>query len=130
MRRKRLRWQRTSAKTTQRSWTIPARNTVIPDKLSDCQKSPPQEFSPKAKINFKYFFGGMYAEKVLCGPNSARSPFSKKWRSHFFDTQKLFLCFPLILGPSPVLRGRGAGPAPKLPVFKAFYPITSKIINV
>ena len=30
----------------------------------------------------------MYVEKVLCGPNSARSPFSKKWRSHFFDTQK------------------------------------------
>ncbi len=54
----------------------------------DCQKSPPQEFSPKAKINFNHFFGGVYVEKVLCGPNSARSPFSKKMRSIFFDTQR------------------------------------------
>ena len=51
-------------------------------------KSPPQEFSPKAKINFNYFFGGVYVEKVLCGPNSARSPFSKKMRSIFFDMQR------------------------------------------
>ena len=55
----------------------------------DCQKSPPQEFSPNAKINFNHFFGGVYVEKVLCGPNSARTPFSKKWRSHFFDTQEI-----------------------------------------
>ncbi len=71
-----------------------------------CQKSPPQEFLPKAKINSDHFFGGVYVreaphggafsakprkawptEKALCGPNSARSPFSKKWHSHFFDTQ-------------------------------------------
>jgi hypothetical protein len=32
-------------------------------------------------------FGGVYAEKVLCGPHPARSLFSKKRRSHFFDTQ-------------------------------------------
>ena len=54
----------------------------------DCQKSPPHEFSPKAKINLNHFFGGMYVEKVLCGPNSARSLFSKKMRSIFFDTQE------------------------------------------
>ena len=30
----------------------------------------------------------MYVEKVLCGLNSARSPFSKKMRSIFFDTQR------------------------------------------
>jgi hypothetical protein len=35
-----------------------------------------------------HFFGGMYVEKVLCGPNSARSLFSKKMRSIFFDTQE------------------------------------------
>ena len=57
----------------------------LPPSLSP---SPPQEFSPQAEINWNHFFGGVYVEKVLCGPNSARSPSSKRWRSHFFDTQR------------------------------------------
>ena len=43
---------------------------------------------PQTRKNFNHFFGGVYVEKVLCGPNSARSPFSKKWLRHFFDTQR------------------------------------------
>ena len=76
--------------------------------LIDCQKRPPQEFSPKAKISFNYFFGGMYVEKVLCGPNSARSPFSKKMRSIFFDR----LSGPLKSGPLRRSKRGGQMPAP------------------
>ena len=32
---------------------------VLSPTRSDCQKSSPQEFSPKAKINFNYFFDGV-----------------------------------------------------------------------
>jgi hypothetical protein len=35
------------------------------DPLDRLSKSPPQEFSPKAKINFKYFFGGMYYDFAM-----------------------------------------------------------------
>ena len=61
---------------------------MIPPGSLVCPKSPPQEFSPSAKIKLNHFFSGVYVEKVLCGPNSARSPLSKKWHSHFFDTLK------------------------------------------
>ena len=44
------------------------------------KKSPPQ-----TRINLNHLFEGVYLEKVLCGPNPARSPSSKKWRSLFFE---------------------------------------------
>ena len=45
-------------------------------------------FFPPYCVHCDHFFGGIYVEKVLCGPNSAWSPSSKKCCSHFFDTQQ------------------------------------------
>ena len=42
---------------------------------------------PQTRKKLNHFFGGVYVEKVLCGPHSARSfPFNKV-QSTFFDMQ-------------------------------------------
>ena len=51
-------------------------------------KKPSAGVFAEGEKNFYHFFGGVYVEKVLCGPNSARSPSSKKWLRQFFETQK------------------------------------------
>jgi hypothetical protein len=45
---------------------------------ADCQKALRRSLRPQAQIKSNHFFGGMYVEKVLCGPNSARSFLFKK----------------------------------------------------
>ncbi len=39
---------------------------------------------PQTRKNFNHFFGGVYVEKVLCGPRSARSFSLKKGALHLF----------------------------------------------